>query len=219
MPKAATQAAVRRRKRVRAAGARYKRVPKRIRQYVKKTVRNQGETSIHNGVLNVNVTDAGTVQGPFDNISDTHRSGARILPSWFRYSMSMANDDSTNILRIIWFRWQVNTADDLPDPAAILYEFATHAYPWFSIHHPPGSSDRKRYHVLSDKIYNLSTERTPQIVVRGRVKVPKQLLYNGSAVTTGKNQLYCLMISDSNVSGPQVIMRYDFAFKDDIGAG
>lgn len=160
------------------------------------------------------VSDTGTVGGFFGPVvgpDEDDRLGdvLRVKKLWTRWNFVAS--DTTNVMRLIIFKWKPDNAVDAPSTASIL-ESARLGLPaincissYISI-----PADRKKFTVLLDRCFPLTTSGSNQSVVFTRtfgVKKLGNVQYNGSATVTGTGLIFYLVVSDSGaVSHPQYRM-------------
>jgi hypothetical protein len=116
-----------------------------------------------------------------------------------RYSLSTANSDVFNTIRLVLFTWKQNNASVAPGTASVL-ESPTTMGP-LSFYNYEG---RLEYHILKDIMRSMSgTSAAPTIesnlVAAFTVPLSGKIVYN-LGVTTGYNQIYLANISDSAVT-------------------
>lgn len=133
---------------------------------------------------------------PAQGDTDTTRDGDRIHIErvWFHYGWS--NGDNTNVVRVILFQWFPNSAPAVSD---ILLHTGSAQAPWSDFNW----DNRQEYKILYDKTWYLSAYYNGGAKVKGLSK--PLIIKNGfrrnlqfqAGATTGTNQIYKLILSDS----------------------
>lgn len=144
------------------------------------------------------VTAAGTIYALSGAISkgddENNRQGDEILLKSIFIRFDVTHDDSTNVFRLILFRWM---GEGVPTSSGNLLE-DTITVPWLS---PLSRQYAKYIQVIYDKSYAISTNTDANIVG----KIYKMLKGKANWTSSGgrvKGQLYLFAISDSAIGGP-----------------
>lgn len=127
--------------------------------------------------------------------SETQRIGTQITLRNVLTRFDVTHDDSTNVFRIILFRWM---EEGTPAVADILQD--TTIVPWLS---SLSAKFAKSIQVIYDKSYSMSTNTDANIVGKIFKKLRGNAIWEPTAIGVGrqKGQLYLLAISDSAVGG------------------
>lgn len=142
------------------------------------------------GVLQlVSVPSQGTQQG--------QRSSDTIKLQKMMMRLNFASSDTSNVMRIVVFRWNVDNLITTPSVSDVLYNLAT-VSPMAHYNYP--NLEQNKFAILFDKTYALSEQGRPSVVLvhslYGKKLGKKKLAFNAGAIT-GKGQIYMLFISDS----------------------
>jgi len=131
----------------------------------------------------------------------SQRIGDVIYPTRLdcRYSLSTANSDVFNTIRLVVFAWKQNSSSVTPGVSSVLENPVTMGP--LSFYNYEG---RLEYHVLKDIMRSMSGTGTAptvdsNIVESFTVPLSGKIVYN-LGVTTGYNNLYLANISDSAIT-------------------
>lgn len=140
--------------------------------------------------------------------SDTTRVGDQLFMTSMDVRQNVVLGDSTNMLRIIYFIWKLESTPVAGDILASTLLNTVDAP--LSHYHKDG---RTNFVVLSDRTYTLSGNRTIMTSHFTR-KLNKNLYLNGGG-TSGKNHVWMLTISDSSaVTHPSLVSNCRIRFRD-----
>lgn len=133
---------------------------------------------------------------PPQGINVSQRLGDAILLKRVRLRLNMIYGDNTNVLRCIVFRWtQDNSiAANVPIVTDVLQTLNATAF--YNFTHERAN----QVHIVYDKTIALSANGVPDKVLVQNFfgkKLGKKTIDMDAAVTTGTDQLYLLLISDS----------------------
>lgn len=165
------------------------------------------------------VPSTGTMLGPFSvppqGITEAHRIGDQIHLKNFQYKLAFIGADTTNFVRIVWFRWYEQNSIVAPVAADI---FETTLNPIVS-GLTESNVEANRIHVLSDRTYSLSTNGTfcaaKHSTLYGKRLGKKKLIFIPAASLTGDGHIYCFVISDSiAVSHPSIYIYTRLIYSD-----
>lgn len=181
-------------------GGRYGGLNKKEKKQVKAIINRGRENKYYDTLLSVTEEYGGTVYSISDvpqGDTDITRDGDQFNQRALRLKGKVVNADSTNLLRLVVFRWK---QEDTPAPADILNStyVGTIRAPYSPYHH----DGRTNFTVLYDKTFPTDTY-SPQRYFDSKwinLREKKQYMVAGSA-TVGKNKLYVLIISDSAAEG------------------
>lgn len=125
--------------------------------------------------------------------TDANRQGSVISPKSVELNLSFNSVDTFNLLRIIVFQWYLDDGDDGPSQPDIT-----------DYNHPlglPAFHERKNFRVLYDKLLAGSDTASNEIlVIRKKIKKKMRKIYYDGGLTTGKNNIYLALQSDSGVA-------------------
>lgn len=147
-----------------------------------------------------NVDQAGAIVSLSDvpqGVTDVTRVGNNILPKRLKLRYSIVFGDTTQLVRVIVFRWKMNDASDVPAPNEILQnQFISTAGVITSDYNEP---TRTQFEVLYDKTHRGSSTIAPNSAfVTTTLKLArKKIEYKSDAVVTGLNKIFIMYISDS----------------------
>lgn len=139
--------------------------------------------------------------------AQSQRVGNEIVASYAEISYMLTIGDALNWVRIIYFQWHEDNAISVPTIADLLYTLGG-TNPGMNLLH---FDERHRFKVIYDKVHRLEATSTGStlFVKDLRVKIPhKTIAYNGTA-TTGQNQIYVAVVSDSAL-GPHPTFNNQF---------
>jgi hypothetical protein len=199
--------------RVLPRGRRGAKLSRRQALQVKKIVGTQIEHKFKDfTVASTGIDAAGVVTGSCVAISQgtqaTEREGDEIvLKSLFgRYSIIAA--DTTNFMRVIFFKWNIDSAVAAPTVADILQGTGTN--PWIADLNQNNIEDGK-FQVLFDHSHSFTLAGnaclTRRYNIYGKKLKKKRLIFN-TAATTGIGQFYMMLISDSVAASHPTFMWY-----------
>lgn len=189
----------------------------RQKKEVKKMVKGQIELKSFDtgGFPSVATTGAVTRQTSIpQGVGNSQRIGDDVQLVKMDLSYEWAIADPFNTVRIIYFQWHMDDAFSIPglndilftapsnDPTNALYNF----------------SNRDKYKILYDKRHFLEagSEGSESFSKKLSIKIPhKTLSYNSGGVLTGTNNIYQLLVTDSNtVLHPSCMNHIRFYYRD-----
>lgn len=138
--------------------------------------------------------------------ANSQRVGNDITAAYMQISYMCTLVDVTNIARVIYFQWHEDDQVSVPVITDILFLAGGNDYTnaLYNFDH------RDKYKILYDKRHRLEASSVgSQVVVKDlRVAIPhKNIAFNGGGLTTGKNMIYQLLISDSAITPHVVFMN------------
>lgn len=161
-----------------------------------------GTTSAPAGPLAVTAKLTAIGQG----IASNQRTGDHIILKEVYLKVITEIADTYNTLRFIVFQWIPNDAVETPTVGAILQDPALGVYS----HYNDTNLDGVKYRILLDRVYLLNTGSYNRTMkgyrLFGKRLARKKLVFNPTA-TTGFNQIYTLMMSDS-IAAPNPTFAY-----------
>lgn len=184
---------------VRRRPARGRGLTKHQRIQVKRLVTRQQEIkAIDTGVLQ-SPTAAGLCQVltmPPQGDSLSTRDGDEIVIKKLQFRLNIIIADTTNIVRLIVFRWaDDNTlAANIPTPNQVLQSLNVASFYNYTTHRDG------QVQVMYDRTWALSSAGVQDRFVKGSIygkKLGKKKIVFDAAVITGNDQIYYLLISDS----------------------
>lgn len=191
---------------------------KKIHKEVINEIRKAGETKIYTTVATAaNVTFSGTISNsltiPVKGDAYNQRTGIQISPLSLNLKGQIIVGGTTNIVRLVLFRWKDNTATAVPVVADLItagYTVASYA-PLFTYIWGP---KRKKFSVLWDRTF--AVDQGKQVVYFNKtIKLKGTQVFNPGAVTDGTSQLFLMSISDDGaVSYPSLEYSHKFLYKD-----
>jgi hypothetical protein len=150
-------------------------------------------------------------------MNDTQRDGVKIIPKSLEINWHSDSGDSFNICRCLLIQWHVDSAISQPILSQI-FDTTTSAY----LPQNPLNAEKvnqKKFTVLYDRIYKViqGTNTDPML---GSIKVyntakkkrMRDIYFNDGAVTTGRNKLYLIVLSDSTAA-PNPSLNFTGHFK------
>jgi len=145
--------------------------------------------------INTGVDNTGSITGLTTSItqglSDTNnRVGDQITLDRMRLSYAIANGDTTNICRVVIFKW-------MPQSTPVLANILTGASGSTVIIAAHNTDTHEMYQILYDKTHFLSANSNALDGCGAcEIKLPGQVQFSGGS-TTGTGHIYCLLLSDS----------------------
>lgn len=146
------------------------------------------------GIATANISSlANIVQG----VLSDGRIGDEISYRYLKFTLAFTMADTTNVFRLIIFKWKDNTAYSAPTMAKILKPDVSGVVTPYSFYN---DNEKQSYVILLDQFFSgnvgsssskLITSRTYKLFVKGKAR------YTADASIDGTNKLYRLMISDS----------------------
>lgn len=132
---------------------------------------------------------------------DVNRQGSVIEPKSIELNLSFNSVDTFNLLRVIVFQWFMDDGDDPPTNTDILdYQHPLGVIAWH---------ERKNSRILYDKLMAGSDTASNEIlVIRKKINKKMRKIYYDGGLTTGKNNLYLALISDSGVASHPNVKYY-----------
>jgi len=167
---------------------------------------------------NVSISTTATVNAltyPTQGVGENDRIGNEISLRWVKLKYYLTVADTTNMIRMIIFQWHVDTAIQNPGIGDILLDPTSN----YAIVSPLVDKEgkRRKFTILSDKVSTLATQGTANTFKK--VYIPKgfkrRLGFNSNNVTTGLDQIFMAVISDSAASlHPTMTWYTDACFTD-----
>lgn len=171
---------------------------------VKRIVGHQQEDKFLDTSISLSaMSPTGTVIGPFLNPaqggSGSQRIGDNVNIKNIRLSQIVRCADSTNVSRIIWFRWKDNNSVTAPTTTDVILSSTTPPINRFN----DTNIENGRVKIVSDRTITQTLSNNASTTIKmafyGRRLGNKKLTFN-PALTTSTNQLYCLLLSDSAIA-------------------
>jgi len=134
-------------------------------------------------------------------ITDTGRIGDKVHLTRLSIQVQVVGYDTTNTVRLLFFRWRPNNADLPPSATALLLAYAVDG---FTVLRALNDDRRGEFHVIGD--YRLRTNTTIQTVLNrkfafyGKRLGAKHINFLAAGVTA-MNHVYMMVVSDSGVVG------------------
>jgi len=130
------------------------------------------------------------------------RDGDQLGLISFQTKFILSCSDATNAVRVIIFKWKMDSAFGPPSTTDILYNVGSTYAPVAMYNH----DRRDCFSVIMDKSYELilGTSRAETPLVKFGKKLKGKIRFNVGA-TSGKNKIYAMYISDSAVVGNPTI--------------
>jgi len=170
----------------------------RQKRQVKRLIGSRTEDKIVDNGGIIASPDAGGTVGllplPSEGTGSYQRVGDEILLKKLMFTFSWAVADTTNLCRLIMFRWDDNNAITAPIRADVMANTGPLAF------YNDTNIENGRVKILYDKTIALSTQGPAAYVRRGSVYGTKlgkkKLVFNPTAITA-KGAIYYLAITDS----------------------
>lgn len=147
------------------------------------------------------VSSSGTILGPFNAVpqgtTQNSHIGDHLRMRRFDFRTNHVAGDATNFMRMIVFQWFQNTALQSPTPTILLQNLGANVAS--SINET--NQDSPIFRIITDRTFSLSTGGSNQAVVRNfsiyGKRIPRKQQQFNNNLTTGFNQIYMMLISDS----------------------
>lgn len=138
-------------------------------------------------------------------MSDTQRNGVKVIPKSLEIKWHSDAGDSFNICRCLIIQWHVDSALVAPTLSQI-FDTTTSSY----LPQNPLNAEKvnqKKFTVLYDRTYKLIQNTTADPVL-GSIKIyntakkkrMRDIYFNDGAVSSGRNKLYLIALSDSTAA-------------------
>lgn len=170
-----------------------------MRRVAKQVIRSQSErkyiaTSLDTAIsFNASLL---TVAMPTLGTGNSNRIGQTITPTVIQLKGVFSYSDPYNLIRMMVVQWHPDNQVDVP----LAQDFFNAVG---NLHAPdsntPDPSIRNRYTVLSDRRYVVSSAGPVAREFNFSVYPKKKILFN-TGLTTGKNHIYVVAVSDSGVA-------------------
>jgi len=192
-----------------------KKVALPVKRYVKRAIKAQEETKVFDTYIAQNPSDAGILtdlSSVTAGVGYSQRVGQKIQPFGIRLRLYSKLADTTNAVRYILFRWKGDDTVDAPTLARIIFSTNLAApYTWQNMLNEP---EQQNFRVLMDKSILINAVAKPDHYFTRFFKLKGTIQYD-TGVTTGKNHLYLLSITDSGaVSHPVSVLYSRLYYKD-----
>lgn len=132
--------------------------------------------------------------------TDITRNGDQLVQRALRVKGNVIVSDTTNMSRLILFRWKNESVPVVGDILSATY-VGTPQAPHSPYHH----DGRTNFTVLYDKTFSVDTYNTQRIFDTGWINLRnKKQYYSGGSSSAEKNGIFALIISDSGAVGNPV---------------
>lgn len=164
---------------------------RKVNSLYKKVIKTQ-ELKERNVTISESVDTTGTVISNLTTLSQgadkDNRNGSRVFPRAMYANFAIAGADTTNQIRIIFFRWQ---DDDTPGVSTILHDSDVNSF--YNTDHAG------KFNILFDKLYAVTTSGSQLVLEKFYIKLKQAITWNAS---DGKEMghIYMLLISDSSAA-------------------
>lgn len=126
---------------------------------------------------------------------DSNRTGDQLTPTSLEVRAQFVAGDSTNIVRFLIIRWNVDTTNEGCSLAQVLQGVNSTNAPLSALNRD--SNRGKKFDVLLDKVIGLDTYN-PQVCITELIKLnPQRKVSFYSSGTDGLGHLYAVCVSDS----------------------
>lgn len=198
------------------AAVRKKQVKKTVNQVLDRRSETKFYTyNVYNQAgIDYNGTMSNALCTPAQGDAYNERIGDRIEPQSLRLRLGFISAGTTNMIRLIVFRWKVDNNMDAPSPADLLVSgyVGTAMAPIAPILQTQTAKDN--FTILMDKTVFLSETTRETFYLDKTIKLRGRIGFNAGA-TTGNGHLYCLAISDDGaVSYPTANLTTEIKYKD-----
>jgi len=138
-------------------------------------------------------------------VAFNQRVGSSLVLKNMRFRGQLVVGDTTNIVRMLVYRWHPDTNSDIPQASEI---FTASSDPLSSLIH----YKQRRFKVLADKLFTLDTYNPTQIF---DFELKLKSVVNFTGATSGAEHVYVLFLSDSGAAPhPSVTMGVDVNWYD-----
>lgn len=145
-------------------------------------------------------------------LGDSSRVGDKITPHSLKVTLQAGLADTTNMLRLVFFRWKPSSIAVAPTIAGIFSAGPGSVWaPTANYNH----DQRGNFVVLYDKLFNLSAGAKPNPLIKRTIKLTTDKIDFISGSTNRLNGIYMAAISDSGaVPHPDFIATFTFYYTD-----
>jgi len=191
-------------------------VSKDVRKYVDRRLKSEGETKHSNSSFNVSSSSTATyfqLSSIATGQSDVTRIGDEIRLTKLDIGFNMAVGDSTNILRVLIFQWNLQTT---PTDAEVFEDMTSNVTQLCGAVCRDSILARKM-RVIKDLRFTLNSINEVNIYRRYMLRLDRlrKTRYIGGSTTLGVGQIWLMHISDSSaVTHPVLQSAYTLDFKD-----
>jgi len=179
---------------------------------VKQMIKSNSATTANyaDGIVNSTSTITGTytdLTNLNSGVGQNLRNGSSILLTSIRLSWSLTIADTTNIVRIVIFRWFPSNTVDVPQDTELFYGGSSS----FRFCSPFQAVKPSRFKILYDKIHTLDVAHVINAGIM-KMKLNFEVGYDNT-VTTGTSHLYLCVISDSGgVPNPSHVVQWTITY-------
>lgn len=193
-------------------------VPKSVKNYVKKQIHKMSETKYIDQLYSALVDSTGILADmfqPTQGTGDSQRIGDKVTIRGSRISIKLTCGDATNFVRIILFQWYPSTNLSVPTVGTILFDTTTADR---AITTPYVHDYENQFHVFYDKVFTMSSVGDSYVISRvfkPNYKYVKKTCEFVGAGINASNKLYMLAISDSGAVVHPSVFAYWRHYYDD----
>lgn len=191
----------------------------RQKKQVKRMIGNDIELKHYDIGFTASVSSTGSIQGPFgtpiQGIDEDERVGDQIMLKKYLINAMIAVGDTTNVVRIVFFRWTPNTLVTTPVVGDVFPSLANGPLSQLN----ETNIENGVIRIVYDKIYALSSTGNNAVITRrysfyGKKLGKKKFVFNPS-LTSGVGHLYLCILSDSIAApNPTVTMASRLIYSD-----
>lgn len=193
---------------------------KQVRRQVNKVLDRRVETKFYNynvynqAGVDYNGTMSSALCTPAQGDAYNERVGDRIDPFLLRLRLGFISAGTTNMMRLIVFRWKVDNNVDAPQASDLLVAgyIGTAMAPIAPILQNQSAKDN--FTILLDKTVFLSETTRETFYLDKTIKLRGKIGFNAGAIS-GNGHIYCLAITDDGaVTYPTVNLTTEVHYKD-----
>lgn len=191
---------------------------KRLKAIIKKTMMKTAETKFWDFNVDLN-PDVNGIIVPLTDVpqgdTDVSRDGDQLRILKYSHRLSVIPADTSNLVRVIIFRWNVMSSYKAPLTTDLLAIGGAPVATIPTANYVFDNQRQRQFTILSDRLYPVALNG-PAILARYQKKSMKGLPINFEASTVNaKGKLYLLAISDSSATAhPRIVGNTRIIFND-----
>lgn len=145
--------------------------------------------------------------------TDVTRDGDKLTLRKLKAKLSISLGDTTNLFRIVYFRWKQNNISVTPTQSYFSNPYTNNINCTYA---PQNWDTHDNFQILYDRTFTLNTYTHPQRLITVNLKLSKlpKVAYDAGS-TSGNNHIYLYLVSDSAAAvHPTVNMINRISFVD-----
>lgn len=173
-----------------------------VKRVVNSAIRKNTELKYYDYATTTSVDYAGTfyqLSAIAQGDTDVQRDGDKLTAKRCRIRGTVTTGDTTQVFRVICFRWKQNTLSVAPTQTYLLSPYTSSVQAAYC---PMNHDTQANMQVLYDKTYVLNSVSKPQLLINISLNLSKlpKVSYDAGSTTNGNNQIYMYVVSDSAVA-------------------